>query len=301
MVRTPHMTQTGPVQETLPFQRPRLDLEVPAQRTRHRKGRIRRALKKTFLTGFFLAVLGSAAAIAGGWADPWIDRAWEKTLGLSVEAGFALETISTKGLVKTPESTVIEVLALAPGDPLFGFDIEDLQTRVETLPWVRSAVISRELPATLKVFIQERHPFARWQTGGTGVLVDETGAVIKGVPTADYPELPFIVGPGAPEAAASLYGLLATTPDLASRVVAAVRVGQRRWDLEFDNGLRLKLPEQGERYGEAEAWQAFIDLNQEKAILTLGVSIADLRLPGRVVLRLTPEGRKAFENRDQKT
>lgn len=301
MVRTPHMTQGTPFQETLPFQRPRLDLEPLAQRTRHQKGRIRRALKKTCLTGFFLAAAVSAVAIAGGWADHWIKAAWEKTLGLSVDAGFALEAISTKGLVKTPESTVIEVLAITPGDPLFGLDIEELQNRVEALPWVRTAVISRELPATLKVYILEREPFARWQTGGARVLVDETGAVIRGVPSSDYPELPFIVGLGAPEAAPALYGLLATTPDLSGRVVAAVRVGQRRWDLEFDSGLRLKLPEQGETYGEAEAWQAFIGLTREKAILSLGVAEADLRLPGRIVLRLTPEGREAFENRDRKT
>lgn len=94
---------------------------------------------------------------------------------------------------------------------------------------------------------------------------------------------------------------MATTPDLARKVVAAVRVGQRRWDLEFDNGMRLKLPEQSDHYGEAEAWAAFINLTVEKDIMALDVAEADLRLPDRIIMRLTPEGQKAFENKDQGT
>lgn len=304
MVRTPNMSRPGPVQETLPFQRPKLDLTPPPPtRTRHKKGRIRRGMKKAFLTGLVLGGVGFGLAWSQGWTDPWLEDTWAGTMALSVKAGFALEDIKTEGHTMTQNGAILEVMGLSAGDPMFGMDMEALESRIESLPWVRQAMVSRELPGTLKVMVMEREPFARWQIEGELVLVDESGAVIRGARTSDYADLPFVVGAGAPEAASGLFGLLATTPDLADRVVAAVRVGQRRWDLEFDTGMRLKLPEPSEAYGEAEAWDAFIRLNSEKNLMGMDVSEADFRLSDRVVMRLTPEGQEVFENmkNDQKT
>lgn len=301
MVRTPNINHPGQLQESFAFQRPRTP-EAPAPvRAHHKKGRIRAFLKKCLGVIAFGAGITLVIAWSQGLTDSWATAAWDKAMAVSVNSGFALENIKTAGQNKTPEGAIIEVLGLSEGDALFGMDMANLSERVETLPWVGSAVVSRELPATIKVFVVEREPYARWQIGGEMVLIDETAAVIRGAKTSDYAHLPFVVGPGAPEAASALFNLLATTPDLSQKVVAAVRVGQRRWDLEFDNGMRLKLPEQSDTYGEAEAWAAFINLTEEKNIMALDVAEADLRLPDRIIMRLTPEGQKAFENKDQGT
>ncbi|MCH8172704.1 MAG: cell division protein FtsQ/DivIB [Proteobacteria bacterium] len=172
---------------------------------------------------------------------------------------------------------------------------------IEALPWVRVAVVSRELPGTLKVWVKERTPFARWQIGGQLMLIDETAAVIAGSDLKEFSRLPFIVGPGAPAAAAELFSVLASEPELSARVVSAIRVGDRRWDLEFDNGMRLKLPEQSKTHGPARAWKRFAEMEAEKGILSLGVMVIDLRLADRVVMKLTPEGRKLYQNMDQET
>lgn len=297
MVRTPSI---NPAQESFAFQRPNIG-EAPAVRSHYKKGRIRGFLKKCFAVITFAGAVGLVFAYSQGFTDSWSNAAWEKALTLSVNSGFALEKIKTEGQNKTPEGAILEVLGISEGDALFGMDMATLSTRVEALPWISRAVVSRELPATIKVFVIEREPYARWQIDGELVLVDESAAVIRGAKTSDYAHLPFVVGPGAPEAASALFNLLATTPDLSQKVVAAVRVGQRRWDLEFDNGMRLKLPEQSDTYGEAEAWAAFINLTVEKDIMALDVAEADLRLPDRIIMRLTPEGQEAFENKDQGT
>ncbi len=301
MVKSATRPQPGAYQESFTFRRPPVPAEVAPARTRHRKGRIRRFLKKCLAVLALFGVLGLIFAWSQGYTKKWSDAAYDKFMALSIDAGLALETIKTAGLQKTTEAGVIEALAVSPGDPLLAMDMAELEERVKGLPWVRDAVISRELPATIKVLVYERQPFARWQIEGQMVLVDDTGTVIRGAKTAEFPDLPFVVGPGAPEAVNALYGLISTTPEIAGRVVAAVRVGHRRWDLEFDNGMRLKLPEQSENYGEVQAWEAFIALAKEKNIMALDVAVCDLRLPDRIVMRLTPEGQAAFENNDQAT
>ena len=44
----------------------------------------------------------------------------------------------------------------------------------------------------------------------------------------------------------ALMDMLATQPDLQKRVVAAVRVGERRWNLRMNNGADVMLPEGAE-------------------------------------------------------
>ena len=118
----------------------------------------------------------------------------------------------------------------------------------------------------------------------------------------EFSTLPLVVGSGAPEQASSLFAVLENEPELARKVIAAVRVGNRRWDLEFENGLRLKLPEKTKAYGPLEAWAAFAKLEQEKGVLMMDVAIVDLRLADRVVLRFTPEGMKTYQdNNNQAT
>ena len=51
----------------------------------------------------------------------------------------------------------------------------------------------------------------------------------------------------------ALLDMLASEPDLAARVTAAVRVGDRRWNLRIDNAIDVLLPEDdaGRRLGAA--------------------------------------------------
>ena len=56
-------------------------------------------------------------------------------------------------------------------------------------------------------------------------------------------QLPLVVGQGAPVAAESLLNELAKRPDIAGRVMASVRVGERRWNLRMKNGADVMLPE----------------------------------------------------------
>ena len=160
-----------------------------------------------------------------------------------------------------------------------------MRARLEGLSWVESATVERRLPGTLVVRLTERRPFALWQHQGRFVLIDRAGArVAEQDVTRDaaaFSQLPLVVGAGAPERAAGLLDQLAAQPDLKARVVAAVRVGERRWNLRLANGADVLLPEGAE----AKAMARLMELHAAQALLDRPLQSFDLRLPDRMVVR----------------
>lgn len=160
--------------------------------------------------------------------------------------------------------------------------------RIESLSWVDQATVERRLPGTVVVFLKERRPFAIWQNQGKFALIDRNGQLVANQNLAEFHQLPLVVGAGAPVAAATLIDALTDRPELQKRVVAAVRVGERRWNLRLNNGADVMLPEGHE----VEALDRLMDLQQQHALLDRPLVAIDMRLGDRLVLRPRPEEKK---------
>jgi cell division protein FtsQ len=156
------------------------------------------------------------------------------------------------------------------------------------LPGGHQAVVERRMPGTLYVRLVERKPLALWQHGGRIELIDRDGGVIPVTRLDQFAKLPMVVGDGAATHAAELITMLATEPDLAARITAAIRVGDRRWNLRIDNAIDVLLPAEDP----AGAWSRLASLERSDSILKREVQTIDLRLPDRLVLRVTPEAVK---------
>jgi len=200
-----------------------------------------------------------------------------------------VQDIVVEGRSLTPEPMLRAALGVSKGDKLLGFSLEAARARIERLTWVQHAAVERRLPGAIVVQITERRPFAVWQTGGKFVLIDRAGQVVADQdPVKDaaaFAVLPLVVGPGAPEYAAALLDQLAALPQLRARVVAAVRVGERRWNLRLNNGADVLLPEGAE----APAMARLMELHSTQALLDRPLQALDLRLPDRLVVRPLPE------------
>ena len=94
-----------------------------------------------------------------------------------------------------------------------------------------------------------------------------------------------LVGDDAPKGAPELLALLATEPQLERRVTAAIRVGERRWNLQMDNGIDVRLPETDI----GAAWTQLAQLERDQKVLGRDVVTIDLRLPDRFVIRVSPD------------
>ena len=94
-----------------------------------------------------------------------------------------------------------------------------------------------------------------------------------------------VVGDGAPERTAGLLDILAREPTLASRVIAAVWVGERRWNLRLDNGIDIRLPELETQ----DAWRRLAQLERDHQLLSRDIKAIDLRQSDKLIVRMTEE------------
>jgi cell division protein FtsQ len=210
-----------------------------------------------------------------------VDRMLDGTARL----GLVVTDVKVEGRETTDRETILAALGAGPGTPILAMSPRRAKEQLETLPWVRSAVVERRLPDTVYVRLVERKPLALWQHGGKLELIDHDGGVIPVTRLDRFTKLPLVVGDGAASHAAELLDMLVTEPDLAARVNAAIRVGGRRWNLRIDNAIDVLLPTDTPAAG----WAELARLERSSAILKRDVQTVDVRLPDRVVLRVNPE------------
>lgn len=211
---------------------------------------------------------------------------------LSSSAGFALEDVHISGNAETSDITVLEQIGLNGVTSVLSISVEEARKRLIELPWVVDAQVTKVYPRSLSVKLVERLPVAIWQHGDDLSLIDARGDIIAPFGGARHAELPLYVGLGADRHADELEARLIFHPELKSRVKAAIRVADRRWDLRLDNGVTIRLPER-----EIDAALArFDDFDAGRGILDRDIEAVDLRLDDRVTLKLTEA---AYERREE--
>lgn len=238
-----------------------------------------------------LVVVGLNVLVGGWWF--WYSGRLDKAVAniqrgtgvMFAQAGFTLKTIYLEGRNRTPMQQVREAIGVKKGEPILGISVEEMRVRLKQLEHVKEAAVERALPDTLYVRIIEREPVAIWQNKGTLSLVDDEGRVMEGEDISAYNHLPLVVGEEAPRHVSDLLVLLAAEPDLVSRVKAVVRMGDRRWNVKFDHGVQVKLPEEDAQ----QAWQQLAKMQREQRVLDRDVRTIDMRLKDRIFIKVAPE------------
>ena len=208
----------------------------------------------------------------------------EKRLIALGGAGLVVQEVSVVGRERTSSENLMAALDVKRGDSIVDFDPEAARQRLEKLGWVEQASVMRRYPDEIFVRLQERRPFARWQSKEHTMVIDRKGIVVSKRDQAEFRHLPKVVGPGANDKAAELFDLLSKSPALFTRLQNAVRVRDRRWNLEFSNGVQVMLPEEGS----AHAWSKLEVLQANRKILNKGLVAIDLRNNDRMFVRLRP-------------
>jgi cell division protein FtsQ len=163
-------------------------------------------------------------------------------------------------------------------------DVSNIRERLLRFGWVKDARVSRRLPDMLVIDIVERTPSALWQHKGQLALIDDEGVVLDRVPIATMPDLPLVIGPGANAHVEELGKLMGAVPTLKPQLASATWVGDRRWDLNFQSGETVALPE-GDTAAQ-RALERFAKLDRSTGLLGRGIVRFDLRLPDKMIVRL---------------
>lgn len=205
---------------------------------------------------------------------------------VTAETGLAIDKVKITGQSETSEVDILDRLAIGEYASLFTFDLDEARDRVESLPWVARATLRKLYPDTLEVAVVERLPYALWQHGDTVSLIDPQGTVITDYFSERYANLPLVVGAGANARVDEFLDLVLSQPALLPRVRAGVLISERRWNVVTAEAVEIMLPEAQP----SEAYAQFAALDADRQLLAREVAAVDLRLPDRIVVRLTERG-----------
>jgi cell division protein FtsQ len=200
------------------------------------------------------------------------------------DAGFRVKSVDVQGLKQMDPRPVYDIALDQKTTAMPLVDVSAIRERLLDYGWVKDARVSRRFPDTLVIDIVERKPAALWQNDRGLSLIDEEGVVLDRVQVSRMPDLPLLVGKGANAQAVPLQQLLDKVPALKAQLVSAKWIGQRRWDLSFQSGETILLPE-----GEAVAGAAlvkFAKMDKSAGLLGRGIVRFDLRIPGKMTVRL---------------
>lgn len=203
------------------------------------------------------------------------------------QAGFTVKRVEIKGLKRMERLPVYAVALDQDSMAMPLVDLEYTRARLLRFGWVKEARVSRRLPDTLVVDIVERRPAAIWQHNQRLALIDTDGVVLEPVKLEAMPDLPLVIGPAANRHASELARLLDGASSLKPMMAGASWVGGRRWDLRFQSGEVLALPE-----GEEAAKKAlvhFARMDQAAQLLGRGLVRFDMRIPGKFIVRVSRE------------
>jgi cell division protein FtsQ len=204
-------------------------------------------------------------------------------------AGFKVKRVQLTGLERMDRLTVYNIALDQHSMAMPLVDLEKVRDELMQFSWVEDARVSRRLPDTLLVDIVERKPAAIWQHQQKLSLIDAKGVVLERIPPDAVPNLPLILGHDANRQAAALNDLLAKAPALKHALASATWVGDRRWDLQFESGETLALPE-GEETAQ-NALKRFAKLDGVERLLGRGFARFDMRDPERMVVRMSKKVR----------
>jgi cell division septal protein FtsQ len=148
-----------------------------------RKTRFKRTLSQRILHFILLLLLTGEILYLGG-------HGFQMLRNSDV---FILRDVEVTGVKKTSPKE-IEALVFAAQKNTLKVDLKQIKLRLESHPWIQSAILWRELPGTIRIHILERKPVAIVSTGNL-YLVDADGRVIQLLGNeSEFSSLPVITG-----------------------------------------------------------------------------------------------------------
>ncbi|MEL6266585.1 MAG: cell division protein FtsQ/DivIB [Pseudomonadota bacterium] len=262
-------------------------------------------------------------------AEDRIAAAWD---GVKARPEFTLKGVVIDGVPSRLRAEVHRTLALPVGQSSLALDLDALRVAVEAMGGVAEAAVRLDPGGVLHVAVTPRPAVALWRAppgwterradpvphtletpppprparidpDGDGPLfrIAEDGTIIAPVSRrAAWPDLPVLVGAGARAAVPEALALVRAGPEIADRLRAVVRVGERRWDVVLSGepgrsggDVRIMLPEAAPRAALARV----LALHYGQELLDRDVAAVDMRLPARPMVQVRTRALEAMRLR----
>src|SRR5215472_2998699 len=261
-------------------------VHAPRNRRRRADGAASPALGgRAIAHGLGILLLLGALAWVGLQADGWA----------STSPQFALRTVRVRGLHRATEHELLRLAGVAPGTNLWLLDPATVAQAMGAHPWVRTVEVTRSLPDTLQLRVDERTPVALASLGDLYV-VDADGAPFKRVSAAEALDLPLLTGltreaaekdPDGTAArlrealaVAGAYGRAFERPRLSE-----VQLGEAGFELVTADGVRVVLG-RDDLDGQLRRLQRIRDELQHRGLAAAAIHLENRVRPGWVAVQV---------------
>ena len=261
---------------------------APRNRRRRADGAASPALGgRAIAHGLGVLLLLGALAWVGLRADAWA----------ATSPRFALRTVRVQGLHRATEHELLRLAGVAPGTNLWSLDPATVAQAMAAHPWVRTVEVTRGLPDTLQLRVDERTPVALASLGDLYV-VDADGAPFKRVSAAEALDLPLLTGLSREAAekdpdgtaarlreglgVASAYGRAFDRPRLSE-----VQLGEASFELITADGVRVVLGRE-DLDGQLQRLRRVRDELHQRGLLATAIHLENRVRPGWVAVKVQP-------------
>ena len=263
----------------------------PGRQSRHPA----RIFRKCILLPLAAAVLAAAGflSLTGGGSNVRAAQPLLERLDTLVAAnGFSVRQIALTGHIEGRDRAVFDALATDSAQSLLAFDLAAARTRIEKLPWVQTATVTRAWPDGLRIIVRQREPFAVWSDRQTRSVIGRDGHVIRTLAPGEITDLPQLSGAEANTATDEIAEIATRHPRILDAIATFERVTGRRWRLHLVRGARVDLP----AFAPLRALEQFIEHPSWDMARAGSVARIDLRRPDWMILR-QPVRSNATDNR----
>lgn len=254
--------------------------------------------KKTLYTGVLIGCLGMGGFL---WYQDYpqkaIDSLYQTSLQATAKFGFKVSDIMVQGRQFTSGEKILKAMQLKTGDPIFKLSPHEIRQTLKEVSWIEEAQVHRQLPSTIYIKIVERVPIAIWQHQQNHYLVDGHGVIITNENLSQFKNLPVIVGGDAPVHVPKILTILEKFPEVYNKITALVRVGGRRWNIQLNQHITIKLPESQVK----EALVKLDTLIKQQKLDLKELATIDLRIPDKTIMNLSPNGEIRLKGKGSET
>ena len=203
---------------------------------------------------------------------------------------FSLSAISVQGDVTHNNAMTLRAnVAPRITGNFFTVDLAQTRTVLESVPWVRQALVQRQFPNRLKVVLQEHQAIAYWGPEGDSRMVNSFGEVFEANQgEVESTELPELIGPvGQAALVLQAYQMLSPLFNKLDAVLEQVELtGQGSWRARLDSGAVLELGQGSLDEIRVRAQRFIATLTQVSARFGRNFESADLRYSNGYALKL---------------
>lgn len=236
---------------------PRVEPKMAARRMEVARDQGRRRLR------WLLAIVTVVVVLAG-------------TFALTQSPALDVDHVTVTGTSAARVAAVRKAAAVPVGSAMVSVDPSAAASRVESLPWVDRATVSRSWPGTVRISVVERTGVAIVGSGADAVVVAADGRALGPAAGRKLPVVsgdPVAVGDQVPATARSVVSVLAGLPTSLRAEVAAAHVAPSGVSLTLSDDIRVRWGDSSQPSAKADALQVLLEQADRSTIDVIDVSV----------------------------